>query len=262
MASLIWALGSMLLIMLILYFLPFGLTNKGRIIVVLTGFLMTLAGLAATVSFAIWQVLLLLVILIGFTTYILDKRLGSILYGESASEQADDDPDDVQPSQSVTAANDINKVSHETGMTPVAVNFLKEDQMEQPQPETEQKEDISAAETMDDDISFLLNRSQNFEKEEINRPNETENKTNYLSEIEELLKDDEESIDKAEVPKPQEIIEEIPMISMDDKPAENKDKGVEKTDQPDTEAAYQIDSIEEIPVLSTTEKGGKKVDEK
>ncbi len=80
MVELLWAFGSVLFVMLIVYFLPLGFTKKGKVILVFTSFLLALGGLAATASFSFLQTVLILFVLILFVTYLMDQRLGKWLY--------------------------------------------------------------------------------------------------------------------------------------------------------------------------------------
>jgi hypothetical protein len=85
MQMLIWAFGSMLVLMLIFSFLPLGFTFKGKYLITFIGFLLALCGIAANTIFQLWQTALLLTALIFFVSYIMDSRIRSILYKEEHS---------------------------------------------------------------------------------------------------------------------------------------------------------------------------------
>ena len=80
MKELIGSIISLLLLVPIMYFLPLGLSKKGKGILVLTAFIIANVGLLAKLNFAIWQTVLLILLLVILTVYIFDKRLGQMVY--------------------------------------------------------------------------------------------------------------------------------------------------------------------------------------
>ncbi|QCJ43633.1 hypothetical protein FAY30_17875 [Bacillus sp. S3] len=80
MVMIIWALGTMLVLLLILSIIPIGITFKGKFIIVLASFIISLGGLISVSTFSLWQITLMLFGLVFFSAYFMDKRLGSILY--------------------------------------------------------------------------------------------------------------------------------------------------------------------------------------
>jgi hypothetical protein len=80
MQSIIWAFGSMIVLIGIISFLPIGLTLKGKIVVGIAGFVLSIGGLAATSTFPLWSTFLLLLVITFFTAYIIDSRMKKILY--------------------------------------------------------------------------------------------------------------------------------------------------------------------------------------
>ena len=80
MLTVIWVLGSMLLMLLIHFLLPLGYTTKGKIIVVVTSGLLALGGLTATSTIPVYQTLLLLLVLAFFAAYIIDSGMAKSLY--------------------------------------------------------------------------------------------------------------------------------------------------------------------------------------
>ena len=87
---LIWALGSMVIFMLLIILMPLSLTLKGKVLISFAGFVLALGGLNAVNSFPLWETILLLLTLVFFTSYILDNRLGKLLYKERFSTSEDD----------------------------------------------------------------------------------------------------------------------------------------------------------------------------
>ncbi|MEO2074632.1 MAG: hypothetical protein ABGX20_04475 [Bacillus sp. (in: firmicutes)] len=83
MQMLLWAIGATLVLSLIIAFLPIGINFRGKIFVVLAAFVLALGGLTAVATFPMWQTALLLFLLILVTAYIMDSRLGSVMYLET-----------------------------------------------------------------------------------------------------------------------------------------------------------------------------------
>ncbi|WP_419956025.1 hypothetical protein ACN6MT_12015 [Neobacillus niacini] len=80
MQTIIWAIGAMLLLLLIISFLSLDFNLKGKFAVVLAAFVIALGGLAAVNLFPLWQTWLILFVLTFFAAYIMDSRLGKFLY--------------------------------------------------------------------------------------------------------------------------------------------------------------------------------------
>jgi hypothetical protein len=76
-------------LLLILYFLPLGLSIKGKALIVLAGLVLALAGLGALTTFSLLLTGLMLVVLVFFTAYMMDSKIGALLYIENFSEDLD-----------------------------------------------------------------------------------------------------------------------------------------------------------------------------
>lgn len=210
MDSLIWALGALIVVILIVYFLPIRFTGKGKFIVALCGFLLALIGLAATSIFPLWEALCMLVVLMFFASYILDSRLGTMLYVQGDDvEKHDDIEDSFEHSLTGTAFTQEKKIEE---ITPISPNLLNERNQK---PENIDIEEAVLPVAEDDDISLLLNRRFNLGEEAIKKKEEPEREVDYLAEIEQLLGDD----------------------------------GSSKSFEAEDKAAVETDGIEEIPVL-------------
>ncbi|MDR6122188.1 hypothetical protein QFZ87_001785 [Bacillus sp. SLBN-46] len=201
MISMIWAFCSMVILLLIITFLPLGLTNKGKVFLVLTSFLLALGGLAAVVSFPLWKTALLLVVLIFFTAYFLDKKMGSFLYKESPEYKEERTKEIINPyinSKLAKEKEDASFKLHELDKASVLDN-VNENFIYAPQ---EYKQNLDNEDKLFvEDISFLLERTEgNDEVDQIKEVEETE--TGYLSEIESLLNegfDESENHSKSEL---------------------------------------------------------------
>lgn len=85
MQSIIWAFGSMIVLLGIISFLPIGLTVKGKMIVCIAGFVLSIGGLAATSTFPLWSIFLMLLVITFLTAYLLDSRMRKVIYFEKGS---------------------------------------------------------------------------------------------------------------------------------------------------------------------------------
>lgn len=246
MDGLVWAFGSMLIVILIFYFLPLGLTKKGKIILVLTSFILALGGMAATASFSFLLAVLLLVVLIVFVTYLMDQRLGKWLYSETIKEQGNEDFFLNTELETAASLEKLHQQKNESTLEPLTL--LKEKTIGS-EAKQESEADIPLFEAEEEDISFLLNRSISLEKETSEIAKEKkQDESDYLSEIEELLKDNFDYQSNSAVNNQSFADDhEIPVISFDDKP-------LKKNDSP--RSAKKIEDFDEIPVLPFHEKEG------
>jgi hypothetical protein len=192
MDELLWAFCSMLIVLLVFYFLPLGLTKKGKVILVISSFILALGGIAATASFSFVLSLLILVLLILFVTYLLDQRLGRWLYSkeESFGEHETEDIFLETPLQTAASLEMIHQQKNDAVLEPLTLLKDKKEKNTSVEAKEESEKDIPM-ETGDEDISFLLNRSVSLEKETSKKQQEQRDEEfDYLSEIEELLNDD------------------------------------------------------------------------
>jgi hypothetical protein len=178
MQTIIWALGSMLVLMLIITFLPLGYTIKGKLLITLVGFVLALGGLAIATIFPIWQTVLMLVALIFFVAYLMDSRIRSFLYKESLSfadvitKEELVSNDRTKQEKGVMEIIDSPLLNMESdkkiisSLVPDHINLLQNN------------------ENPDEDIAFLFDRKIDLEVAE------KVSEYNYLIEIEALLVDE------------------------------------------------------------------------
>ncbi len=87
----IFALISLLLLIPIIYFLPLGMTLKGKMITISASLLFAFMGVAAQASFLWWQILLLMLALVLAAAYFMGSRMPNALFSaDSAEETAED----------------------------------------------------------------------------------------------------------------------------------------------------------------------------
>lgn len=185
--SIIWAFGSMIILMLIIFVIPLGFTFKGKLLAVLASFLLGLGGLAAVSTFRLWETALMLVALIFFTAYIMNKRIGTLLFKEVPL--IEEEPTDEYFFAASVSLSDLEKTSNPFDLKDITI---VEDTLATVTDNKElltrnglEKKIADEKNLHDDDISFLLKR--NLEDEVIEHFAEIEPEIGYLSDIESLL---------------------------------------------------------------------------
>lgn len=106
MESLLFAGVSMLILLPILYFLPLGFTNKGKVFIVVASLLIGLLGIVSVAVLPLWQTGLILLIFVSALVYLLSKRDLEWLY---QAEMEYEDPfhmEEEEESQPVKVIND------------------------------------------------------------------------------------------------------------------------------------------------------------
>ncbi|WP_045523448.1 hypothetical protein [Neobacillus niacini] len=190
MQIILWAFGAMLLLLLIISFLSRDLNLKGKIIVVLAAFTIALGGLATVNLFTLWQTLLILLVFSFFVSYILDTRLGKVLYKPSAANE--ELIDDIEFSFS----------NHQTDKKAIFDDLFDLEEVELVTPSTLKMAARSATlepglvqgleDSEDLDVSFLQERDTEQPIDE--GTGNLEIVDGYLSEIESMLLEDSEEI--------------------------------------------------------------------
>ncbi|KOP83611.1 hypothetical protein AMS60_14605 [Bacillus sp. FJAT-21945] len=80
MENLLLAVISLVILVPIIYFLPLGLSSKGKILVIIISFFLANLGLLAQLSFPLWQTSLVLLVLVFLSSIVIDSRLRKIIY--------------------------------------------------------------------------------------------------------------------------------------------------------------------------------------
>ncbi|MBI0576517.1 phage holin family protein [Neobacillus cucumis] len=201
MQTIIWAFGSMVVLLIVLAFVPLGFTFKGKLSIVLACFVISLGGLAAINTFSLPLTGLLLIVLSFFTAYILDQRAGRLIYATNRS--IEEEYEEINSNHSITdyklesdqeiiplnltelgkAAPKIQSVVVETRdeLTLTSLNSI------------EGLEDEGETQLIEEDISFF--HEEDIEQQPILQDVEIGPEENLYSEIEEDLSIDELVID-------------------------------------------------------------------
>ncbi|MDQ6599831.1 hypothetical protein [Bacillus salipaludis] len=220
MQTIIWAFGSMLVLMLILSFLSIGYTFKGKLSIVLASLVLSLGGSLAASSFSLILTILLIISLVFFTAYFLDRRAGSLIYiGNTVSEEGSvEEIENVIPFDSK-----IELVNEEISLIPPELEVVKSNEINVLEDVNDQSAQNSRileknlafeeiTEILDEDISSYL--EENTDLENLGQDMETEPEDTYLSDIESLLV---EEVEMNHLKDEQEILDEDENITSLDK---------------------------------------------
>lgn len=123
MQTYLWALGSLVVLVPILYFLPLGMSKKGKWIALVTSVLLASFGLLAQMVVPLWELLVLLVLLIGLVVYMMDKKLGAALYIPALAAQSGEV---VEMSETEYQQKDVFKKSIQESSSNMDENLLNE----------------------------------------------------------------------------------------------------------------------------------------
>ncbi|RHW40646.1 hypothetical protein D1B31_10630 [Neobacillus notoginsengisoli] len=80
----IYGLASLVLLVPVLYFLPLGLTGKGKVMIAGTSVFLAIAGGYGNSIFNSLQLALILLLLTGLAAYIFDRKLGAVFFTEES----------------------------------------------------------------------------------------------------------------------------------------------------------------------------------
>ncbi|MBY0123968.1 hypothetical protein [Bacillus sp. S/N-304-OC-R1] len=234
MITFLFAIASVIILTPIMMFLPFGFSKKLRLGISGSAFLLANVGLLAVIQFSLYQTILILVLLIGLISLLLEKRIGNskqseivpkekvfkmvplekeILHTDQEKLKVTIEVDSPVPSLVDEVAATVELVQAEQDVPAKIENFhVQEKEREAKVQTVEQKiiehEIIEDSLDIDEDVSFLTNRAISLEEVEQTNPmieqmeNNPENA--YMSEIEKLiesndiLEDSYEVIDKIE----------------------------------------------------------------
>jgi hypothetical protein len=198
MLTVIWVLGSMLLMLLLHFLLPLGYTTKGKLVVVISSGLLALGGLAAVSIIPLWQTLLILLILSFFAAFIMDSRLGKVMYKTKERFIEEYDIPDSDSSIILTKQPETS--------SDIELMDLSELEITAPTPVMKQDEDTFSVESLDEDISFLQDRE--IESEPQGDFEDGELEVDYLSDIESLLEESTQEKVPSQEEKADSLVEE------------------------------------------------------
>jgi hypothetical protein len=255
MDSFLWATGSMLLVMLIVQFLPLGITKTGKLITVLAAFLLATVGLVAISSYSLWNSIAILFVLVSITTYLLNSRLGQFLhvvddsYGKKLLDKEEPLIDYNKSNKS--GGYDLFSLSQNEVAATIEQSEEKEEmnaELFYTPLETKQEQVVTERlpEFMDEDITFLLNRSIQIDDERVEEDALSIPDFGDLSDIESLLLEAEGKLPKVVGEKTQilENEDELPIMTFDSFPIKIDDQ---------EEKINPLEELDELPILTFQE---------
>ncbi|WP_044894625.1 hypothetical protein [Bacillus alveayuensis] len=85
----LFAFAALIVLIPILFVLPLGFNRRGNVIIIAVSFFLASFSILAKSTFPFWQVVLLLLLLALSITYLLDKKLGHLLYVRAQEQEID-----------------------------------------------------------------------------------------------------------------------------------------------------------------------------
>lgn len=82
----LFSLLALILLLPILYFIPIGISVKGKLLIAAIAFGLTLLGLVASTQYPIWMIGIMLVILLGLSSYMIEQRFSGLLVLSTGTE--------------------------------------------------------------------------------------------------------------------------------------------------------------------------------
>ena len=68
-----------ILLLPILYFIPIGISEKGKLFIAGIAFGLTLLGLVASTQYSIWMIGIMLMVLLGLSSYVIEQRFSGLI---------------------------------------------------------------------------------------------------------------------------------------------------------------------------------------
>ncbi|WP_449620010.1 hypothetical protein [Robertmurraya sp. Marseille-Q9965] len=229
MEELVLSIISLIILIPIIFFLPLGLSNKGKGILIIIALVFANVGLMTKSNFPIWQTGLILLLLCIIAVYVLDKRFKNFLFANSKDDTQfeqhledetkgkaeaiinedifanNDDKGDIEE-YSHNELNDVNIIS------PISTkeqSEIEELHISRNEPELEEKvethpqenEELSEIDSFqneeslehepDEEIAFLTGREVEIHEEDLLSEEEVnKQELNYMSEIELMLENE------------------------------------------------------------------------
>ncbi|MGD6847035.1 hypothetical protein [Rossellomorea aquimaris] len=75
----LFSLLALILLLPILYFIPIGISVKGKLFIAGIAFGLTLLGLVASTQYSIWMIGIMLMVLLGLSSYVIEQRFSGLI---------------------------------------------------------------------------------------------------------------------------------------------------------------------------------------
>lgn len=250
MEELIVSIISLIILVPIIYFLPLGLTHKGKGLLILIAFVFANLGLMVKSSLPAWQAGGIILLLIVLTVYILDRKFSKLLYANGKAVEEDEEEEIRVENALVELEEKLlvedNPVGHEEDSLPdtrdsVLVTEREEEKilveihspseseedllsLDESSPFDEEvqidelvKDIIETAEDVDlEEIEFSWESAEITEDTDGTKQEEELPVDSYMSEIEQLIDDVDVEEEYSEVSQSEENVEESIMEEVDD----------------------------------------------
>ncbi|WRP05446.1 hypothetical protein U9J35_16215 [Rossellomorea aquimaris] len=82
----LFSLLALILFLPILYFIPIGISVKGKLLIAGIAFALTLLGLVASTQYSIWMIGFMLMVLLGLSSYVIEQRFSGLLVLSTGTE--------------------------------------------------------------------------------------------------------------------------------------------------------------------------------
>ncbi|WP_251549401.1 hypothetical protein [Neobacillus muris] len=148
MQTLLWAAVSLVILVPIIYYLPLGITARGKWGIIGISFILAVIGLFANAVFPMWKTIIIILLLIGLIVYFMNKRFSNSLYlSANKVEKEEILPFQINPPQSIDTkdgglteekSEDLGTKGHE-----IKPSSLLEDRNHEPSAEIVLYSDIS-----------------------------------------------------------------------------------------------------------------------
>lgn len=203
MQSFLWAIGSLLILVPIIYLLPLGITLRGKWLVIIISFILGLMGLLAKTIFPLWKIILMLLLLMGIVVYFIEKKLGTVLFLSETPNPKDEK--EIDSYEEEIEDWEISEKPGEKFSTKEELEVLPENDLEISKDDSYIKPIIEPASPVvastslekeneqlvdwDEDISFIQDRNQLFEVKDdvIEEIDLTPQEETYMADFEELM---------------------------------------------------------------------------
>ncbi|MCA1057870.1 hypothetical protein LCL96_02945 [Rossellomorea aquimaris] len=231
----LFSLVALILLLPILYFVPIGISKQGKLLIAGLSFGLTLLGIVASSQYPIWAISIMLVVLLGLASYMIEQRFSGLMLvtAGAGSNMYEEQKIEVQEPQEL----DIHKerVSEDTPeVRDVTEEISEEEEMEQidleehvEENETEILESNDPKEPLQDQDEILL--------EHIVAASETESTPIQDDESEWFIENTNEMMAE------QEVLEESELIDVDLSEIESMIN--------DSDLEEAVEEMEVIPVV-------------
>jgi ABC-type multidrug transport system fused ATPase/permease subunit len=249
----LFALLSIILLLPFVLYLNLGITKKGKLVIIVLSLLMSVLGILAQMSYPLWQIALIILLLGFFLTYLLNNRFETLLFQNNNE-------------------NEQNNYIEENFEYRNTIRILEEEE-EVPEKETNEKNSIvneNNQDMIDHLIRSLHDQGENdsIAKDFIETSNLDENETSILVEF----KDDEEIDQLSQLQYTEDQSDSLVEIPLGEEDLSNTieemiKEGEEQSDSQKQKNVDQIvnndfeDEIEEIEAIIFSSKAVEKTEE-